>query len=568
MQESKRKFFIITFNGTLARVQRYILRKPYSFREWAVNVINALMKVNEFPMLRNIVTILFSIRKGSIIIDFGIESNNQDLLELAARNINRTVVIDGFVEVDADLTLTIIDLEFYTLDPIINGLTINCYDDAECQDSTIICPPIGCDIKCAASYSCSGTNIIYTGSQEDEGEVNIECTNNYACYNLNISANNADNVEIHCTTQNDDNTCYYTILYAKYANSVQLYGVSNYRGYGFYYSEIYCDNASSVSLFARGPFGFYQSTLHAENAESVEIDCISGEDDVACYLSNYYLPSPNSDNKALINCYGTGCYFMGTLYVEDTANDVLMSVNSCGQCENTEDCLGLIAFRCDSSYSTSETWHGSYETSCDNCGCNEFVEQISFENDASYHQCYGETDGVAARSTSTTFIDSTLSDILVFLAGMCLCCCCICIYYQVRQKRNRRKEEKVTKQHIDLAQNKSVSLDGGRSPSTGTQIEMQATNYGDIDRSIPVDDEKAGDGVEYTVPLKEDEDGADGMNETGKSQIQPIAEKNDDIFVNGTDDDELALATNDDERNEVDGNHTARDHFDDESVEM
>ena len=208
-------------------------------------------------MLRNIDTTVLRIKKGSIIIHFGIEANTEDLLHLAIRNINETAEINGSIQVDGNFTFPIIDLEFYTMDPMMTGLKEYCYLDDECRDSIIVCPPIGCDVICGGLYSCANANIIYTGSNQDEGRVKVECTNDHACYNLNISANNVYNAEIHCTTQHNDYTCYQTTLYAKNANSVNLYS-ANQNGYGFYYSQIYCNNALRASLFAYGSLGFYQ----------------------------------------------------------------------------------------------------------------------------------------------------------------------------------------------------------------------------------------------------------------------------------------------------------------------
>ena len=61
-------------------------------------------------------------------------------------------------------------------------------------------------------------------------------------------------------------------------------------------------------------------------------------------------------------CYGTGCDHFGTIYtMNDADDDITMSVNTCGDCSDTDDCIGSLYFYCnynysEGSYSTSETY--------------------------------------------------------------------------------------------------------------------------------------------------------------------------------------------------------------------
>ena len=209
---------------------------------------------------------------------------------------------------------------------------------------------------------------------------------------------------------------------------------------------------------------------------------------------------------------------MGASFVQTTANDISMSVNFCGQCEDEEDRLGLTSFGCDEDYSTQETWHGSHESSCGSCACNDFINGIKFKNNTLHHECYEVEDdeqnldpsseSESSTNTASTNLTLSLTGILAFLAGMFLCCCGGFMYYHIYYKRK-------------------MGSDVDKSSKANSHIEL---NSHELEYSIAKtkdDDERKHEaseaGLEHTMELKQEED-VNAMDETRKLHME-IAEK-------------------------------------------
>ena len=337
-----------------------------------------------------------------------------------------------------------------------DSLTINCGTDSYvCIDATIICPSSGCDIMCSSQYSCQRMKIIYDGYHEDKGRIKINCEHNQACEDMNILANNVDDIEISCIADADDSqrTCWKMVLYAKYANSVKLYGENKS---GFLSSTLYCNNASTVSLHAKGGDnnggGFRWSTLYAQNAGEVNIKCV-GEVYGTCSASEYYLPE---NNKASISCYGRGCQGFGDIYVQQSAKDVSLYINSCGECEDVDACIGNFAIHCDELYET--------RSSCfEDCGCDDFKGSAEFEEKTNDENCYDAKSKLSG---------GAIAGIVVGVLGFMAIVCGIIVCWYRKKKRKGHMLEGIAAGGSLMQSSKD---EGKKAPSPGSIGNMDAT---------------------------------------------------------------------------------------------
>ena len=346
---------------------------------------------------------------------------------------------------------------------ITSYLTLNCDGSYDCQYTTVVCPNGGCNINCKGWYSCSYMNVFYNGIIEDAGSIQIDCTDYYSCSNIKINADYISDITINCKTDQDsyDYTCYYLELNANYAKNVKLVG---HFEYAFYYATIYVNNATNVDLSARGEYGFYYSNLHAIYAKKVTIKCVSGDSSwgssfySACSDSNYYLPS--NEGRTTINCYGTGCQDMGNIYTIDTAEDIIMNINACGECDDIGDCLDDLTFYCGGYplYTTTEYYYGY--SNCDyDCGCSQFINSISFKDKNADENCFnpGLTGGEIA------------GIVIGVVVGLCLIIALCYLFF----KYDKKKAEQRAANRKAVAASSGINTFSGRKP-----LGAIAPNYG------------------------------------------------------------------------------------------
>eukprot|EP01084_Bolivina_argentea_P123766 219314_1 len=136
---------------------------------------------------------------------------------------------------------------------LINGtfgtyLDLNCMEYG-CQQALIYCPADGCNIKCAGNSSCYDTQIIYTNTINDNGNVSVQCKDDYSCILMDINAENVYNlsytvegytpyntlnvqnagmIDINCESDKHNNNiygykvCYYLYVDAPYVNEINI----------------------------------------------------------------------------------------------------------------------------------------------------------------------------------------------------------------------------------------------------------------------------------------------------------------------------------------------------------
>ena len=81
-------------------VQQYVDSINTNLEEWAVSIVRALCKCGSHSSLSNIIIDILLVREGSTIIEFQIQIDTPNALNLALSNINETVVNDRNVTDD------------------------------------------------------------------------------------------------------------------------------------------------------------------------------------------------------------------------------------------------------------------------------------------------------------------------------------------------------------------------------------------------------------------------------------------------------------------------------------
>ena len=85
----------MSLEGSFAELQSYLESESKTCPEWAIPVIQAAMKVDVFPVLLEISITVNGCSAGSILLDFDLQHSNEDVLQLAASNLNSaTTVLD------------------------------------------------------------------------------------------------------------------------------------------------------------------------------------------------------------------------------------------------------------------------------------------------------------------------------------------------------------------------------------------------------------------------------------------------------------------------------------------
>ena len=215
-------------------------------------------------------------------------------------------------------------------------LNVLCAQEYYCEGTFIHCPIGGCDIHCNGSYVCQNAKILYDGIIEDNAVVGITCNGYYGCDNMEIDANYADEVDISCNGRESftDNVCDVT-LNANHANKVTINSYHERASYGDYWNVQY---AKQVILNAWGYRAFYDCDLHAEYAGSVIIYASSDFGQQATSLMYWYLPE-----NTTFNCYGAGCYNLGTIQRGNNTDSTGLQINieTCDEYFTLEDSLYL-----------------------------------------------------------------------------------------------------------------------------------------------------------------------------------------------------------------------------------
>eukprot|EP01083_Nonionella_stella_P019239 53463_1 len=220
-------------------------------------------------------------------------------------------------------------------------------------------------ITCSIPFACSNTAIHYFGdatSSPSNNHIQLICTDDDACYNtsiiadnagtfklncdeakcqnLNISVVNASHVHLRCQSGLDFNSTDYGGCYgsnnsffvnAEHASSVNI-TCEGYRGCHNIF--VNAERADSLSVYAT-PLGLYDGEYIATNVRtSFEITCIGSVSNPGCSQTpQFWLPSNFS--KFTVNCYGTGCADIQFTTTSDgflDISDANINFNGCHQC--------------------------------------------------------------------------------------------------------------------------------------------------------------------------------------------------------------------------------------------
>eukprot|EP01084_Bolivina_argentea_P020788 38621_1 len=291
-------------------------------------------------------------------------------------------------------------------------LSLHCSND-QCENALVWCPINGCSIQCNGYKSCHGMYVIhmngkYGNALTNNGVIDISCFEYRACYNVLIEANWVDKITLTCTsTYIDQNVCF-TMLNAKYANQVIINANERYSSY---YDTFNVQNAKSVTLTGRGYLAIYGSILKADDADSVILSFYGQGWGMNIWYttreSQFYIP-----RDTVINCHGTGCYYLGKIYRYSTVANVsglYIYIDPCDQCHDIKGCIHDFEIRCDGGYAVYNSQDYPMDLCNDNdCGCQDLFSRIDVlpvnnitKQIIRNEKCYSDTQSPTITSNPT-----------------------------------------------------------------------------------------------------------------------------------------------------------------------
>ena len=206
--------------------------------------------------------------------------------------------------------------------------------------------------------------MIYDGTEADMGVVNIQCgsgTTSYSCDSMTIDAEYVYALNLLCQGSLLSNyyPCDDVTLNADYATNVVITADGRYTGYDDTWNVIYAKN---VTLNARGYQALYTATIRADYAKSLVVNLAADSisDETARYML-WYVPT-----NVTFNCFGYGCYYLGTVYRSSNSSDGLqINVDGCDICTSVEKCVYNIDLNCGSA---TDYWqNGSCNATHNDC---------------------------------------------------------------------------------------------------------------------------------------------------------------------------------------------------------
>eukprot|EP01084_Bolivina_argentea_P050758 93358_1 len=265
------------------------------------------------------------------------------------------------------------------------------------------------DLHCSGLEACYAS-YVYASKADN---INVLCNS--------IDYTNKNNLPDFFNSSWFNASWYYGGQYYEYENSSPCYGLTIYASsaqnslltckgdYACYTVNLDAENANNVRIISdNGQYGMQQTIIHASNAIYLELNCIGSEHEHGCTQSNIYLPADKSN--FVINCYGFGCddlylYHSLGFSILSTANTV---INSCGICSGLSDCINIWYFDC---FNFSPAQFDGLTCLDQLCECSSYAARSDkvFINDLSAKGCammgiVPDTTNIPIFTTTTTTV--------------------------------------------------------------------------------------------------------------------------------------------------------------------
>eukprot|EP01084_Bolivina_argentea_P120633 213846_1 len=122
---TKKVSLSMVLNGEFDAVQQYINETNSTFTSWATVAIRNELNTEKHFDLSNVIIVIHGVKKGSIIIDYSLESKNVDALNVAINNVNTTTEIKA----DGNFTFPVLANTLITLDPTMSKIKATTNND-------------------------------------------------------------------------------------------------------------------------------------------------------------------------------------------------------------------------------------------------------------------------------------------------------------------------------------------------------------------------------------------------------------------------------------------------------
>ena len=201
-------------------------------------------------------------------------------------------------------------------------------------------------LTCHDEDACVGTKVYADGMTNTN--VSINCVDTDACDDMSVYANAIQNAMIRCEGDSEAEaypSCDGLNVYAmNVSGKVTLICDGDYSCYQL---NIFSNDSNVVSVYSLGNYAAFEGNVYAQSANEMSIECNSISDEYGCYDINFYIPSMTD-----ISCEGHGCNHL-SLYALNGFDDVAsVNLNGCKEC-GKHNCIKEWSMQCGADYSTS-----------------------------------------------------------------------------------------------------------------------------------------------------------------------------------------------------------------------
>eukprot|EP01084_Bolivina_argentea_P203496 347560_1 len=291
---------------------------------------------------------------------------------------------------------------------------VQCMNKDACYDTEISTTKTNnFNLTCIDTYSCSHTNVY--------GEYNVNiamfCIATDSCFDINVTATEANNIYIWCEGDK---------LHSAYSacNNFYIWGENVLNDIKLvcngdsscYDVDIYANNANNVFIDIMGDYAGFGGDIYAQNAQNMYISCKSEYGDNGCYFMYFYIPHNQLQTPTTeIECYGNGCQYL-ELYALNGYKDIKsFKIYGCRECSNIDDCLSYSRIYCGTQWTKSDDECGSinyiYNDSvsikqCDIFGPDMKSDYICEDNKPCYMDC------VSSNCSESTIIGNNATSLI------------------------------------------------------------------------------------------------------------------------------------------------------------
>ncbi len=182
------------------------------------------------------------------------------------------------------------------------------------------------------------------------------------------------------------------------------------------------------------------------DAKKFQLICTAKNHQYSCLDNNYYISSEGFD----LDCYGTGCKYIGNIFVWNSIKKATFKINGCKKCDCLTDCISFFNIFC-GLYSEYSPTHIQYinsqhdeiftNSSCSNntCGCNVLkIEGLNnFVDNLNDIKCpHGKPNNKAGVGILSIGVA------VIVLCAIFICVFVYCLYRVMPYGRKKKKKKK------------------------------------------------------------------------------------------------------------------------------